>query len=55
MKKLLSAIFVSFSCLVVNAATLTVTNTNNSGVGSLRDVIASANDGDVIEFSASLL
>ena len=34
-------------------ATLTVTNTNNSGAGSLRTLIASATSGDVIVFSAS--
>jgi len=37
----------------VSAATLTVTNTNDSGAGSLRDALASAGAGDTIEFSVS--
>ena len=36
------------------AATLTVTNTNDSGAGSLRDKLASAAPGDTIDFDASL-
>jgi hypothetical protein len=36
-----------------HAATLTVTNTNNSGPGSLRQTIADANDGDKIVFSVT--
>jgi hypothetical protein len=35
------------------ANTLTVTNTNDSGSGSLRDAIAAANAGDTIEFSVT--
>ena len=35
-------------------ATTTVTNTNDSGVGSLRETIARANDGDTIIFSPEL-
>lgn len=35
----------------VNAATLTVTNTNDSGAGSLRQAIADAANGDTIDFS----
>jgi hypothetical protein len=37
----------------VRAATITVTNTNDSGVGSLRQALAAANDGDTIDFSVS--
>jgi hypothetical protein len=33
------------------AATITVTNTNDSGPGSLRDAIANASSGDTINFS----
>src|SRR5215475_11254628 len=33
------------------AATITVTNTNDSGGGSLRQALADANDGDTINFS----
>jgi predicted outer membrane repeat protein len=38
----------------VLAATLTVTNTNDSGPGSLRQAIADAHSGDVITFDLSL-
>ena len=38
----------------LNAATLVVTDTTDSGAGSLRSAIAMANDGDVIQFDASL-
>jgi hypothetical protein len=38
----------------VHAATLTVTTTADSGVGSLRAAIASAADGDTIQFDAAL-
>ena len=36
---------------IAHAATITVTNTNDSGAGSLRDAIATANNGDTINFS----
>ncbi len=39
---------------LVEAAILTVTNTNNSGAGSLRNQIAAANPGDTINFNAGL-
>jgi hypothetical protein len=38
----------------VHAAALTVTNTNDSGAGSLRQAIADAVDGDTIQFSPTL-
>jgi hypothetical protein len=38
----------------VHAATLIVTSTADSGAGSLRDTIAAANDGDTIQFDATL-
>jgi hypothetical protein len=38
----------------VDAATLTVTNTNDSGPGSLRQVLQDANDADTIQFDAAL-
>ena len=38
----------------VQAATLTVTSTADSGAGSLRDAIAEANDGDTIQFAPAL-
>jgi hypothetical protein len=36
------------------AATITVSNTNDSGPGSLRQALADANDGDTINFDSSL-
>ena len=36
-----------------HAATITVTNTNDSGAGSLRQALADANDGDTINFSVA--
>lgn len=44
---------ISLAAPVAPKATLTVTNTNDSGVGSLRNAIAIANNGDVIDFSLS--
>jgi hypothetical protein len=38
----------------MHAATLTVTTTADSGVGSLRDTIAAASAGDTIQFAAAL-
>jgi len=42
------------SVQLVNAATFTVINTNDSGAGSLRQALADANDGDTINFDPSL-
>ena len=39
--------------LPVHAATITVTNTNDSGPGSLRQALAVAHDGDIITFAVS--
>ena len=38
---------------VAHGATLTVTNTNDSGAGSLRQAIADANAGDTIDFAVT--
>ena len=38
---------------VAHAATITVTNTNDSGPGSLRQAIADANSGDTINFAVT--
>ena len=38
----------------IHAATITVTTTADSGAGSLRDAIATASDGDTIQFAAAL-
>ncbi|HKH19868.1 MAG TPA: choice-of-anchor Q domain-containing protein, partial [Gammaproteobacteria bacterium] len=40
--------------LTTEAATITVTNTNDIGAGSLRQAIADASDGDTIDFDPSL-
>src|SRR5438094_5211040 len=37
-----------------HASPITVTNTNDSGPGSLRQALADANDGDTIDFDPSL-
>ena len=37
----------------VKATTITVTNTNDSGPGSLRQALADANDGDTITFAVT--
>ena len=40
--------------IVARATTITVTSTTDSGPGSLRQALADANDGDVINFDPSL-
>jgi hypothetical protein len=50
------AVGVLLFCAVVihlQATTLTVTNTNDSGLGSLRQTLATANDGDTINFAVT--
>src|SRR6476619_2930045 len=42
------------SALSTQAATITVTNTNDSGAGSLRQALAGAVNGDTINFDSSL-
>jgi hypothetical protein len=39
--------------IFVQANTITVTNTNDSGPGSLRQAIADATDGDIIDFAVT--
>src|SRR4051812_17215395 len=41
------------AALPVHAATILVTNTNDSGPGSMRQALANANDGDMINFAVS--
>lgn len=53
MKQLVSTIIMTFVLSLVNAATITVTNNNNSGAGSLRQTLIDANNGDTINFSIS--
>src|SRR5437762_12534322 len=53
-RQILFATWLSALCLIAlstQAATITVTYTNDSGVGSLRQAIADANDGDTIHFA----
>src|SRR4051794_38524258 len=55
--RILFATFLSALCLIAlstQAAPITVTNTNDSGSGSLRQAVADAVDGDTINFSLSL-
>lgn len=40
--------------ITAHADTITVTNTNDSGPGSLRQALADANDGDAIDFDPAL-
>ena len=52
-----SAIFPSLLCAIgisAHAAVITVTNTNDSGPGSLRQAIFNANNGDTIDFDPAL-
>ncbi|MBI4463628.1 MAG: hypothetical protein HY647_02890, partial [Acidobacteria bacterium] len=46
-------ILVLFSALSVFGTTITVSNTNDSGAGSLRDAIAGAASGDIILFNVN--
>ena len=41
------------AAIALRADTITVTNTNDSGPGSLRQVLADANDGDTIDFAVT--
>jgi hypothetical protein len=54
--RILFATCLSALCLIApstQAATITVTSTNDSGAGSLRQAIADANDGDTIDFGVT--
>src|SRR4029077_1056571 len=48
---ILSALLFCVSTMPARAATITVTNTNDSGPGSLRQALRDANDGDTINFA----
>jgi hypothetical protein len=49
-----SAVIFALASVSAQSAVLTVTNTQDSGAGSLRDTIATAVDGDTIQFDAAL-
>jgi hypothetical protein len=50
---LICAAFICAATVSVCADTITVTNTNDSGPGSLRQALADANDGDIIGFAVT--
>jgi hypothetical protein len=52
---LMGALLLYATTLQTHAATVTVTNTNDSGPGSLRQAVADANDGDTITFAVSAI
>jgi predicted outer membrane repeat protein len=51
---LLSVLFMSVPAQPAQAATWIVTNTNNSGTGSLRQAVLNASSGDIITFSPAV-
>jgi hypothetical protein len=50
---LIGALLLYATTLQTHAAIITVTNTNDSGPGSLRQALADANDGDLINFAVT--
>src|SRR5438552_15816135 len=55
-RRILFASCLSAVCLIAlnaQAATISVTNTNDSGVGSLRQAILDAHDGDTVNFGVT--
>ena len=52
-RALLSTLLFCISAMPADAATITVTNTNDSGPGSLRQALVDANDGDTIAFAVT--
>lgn len=55
MRKFLLLLFLLIFCNSIFGSTITVTNTNDGGLGSLRNQIINASDGDEIIFSPSLI
>src|SRR5690348_4562428 len=59
MKTRITPILITLLCAAMTSmhnarsATITVTNTNDSGAGSLRQALADAHDGDTINFSVT--
>jgi hypothetical protein len=52
-KSITVAILFFATVIALRAGTITVTNTNDSGPGSLRQALADANDGDTIDFAVT--
>ena len=50
---ILSTVLFCICTIPAHAATITVTNTNDSGPGSLRQALRAANDGDTITFAVN--
>ncbi len=50
---LISVLLLAATTMSAHAATITVTNTNDSGPGSLRQALANANNGDTINFAVT--
>src|SRR4051812_39142890 len=48
-----AALMLAATTMSAHAATITVTNTNDSGPGSLRQALANANKGDTITFAVT--
>ena len=49
----IAVLLLAATTMSVHAATITITNTNDSGPGSLRQALAVAHDGDRITFVVS--
>jgi len=50
---ILNTVLFCASAVPVDATTITVTNTNDKGPGSLRQALTTANDGDTINFAVT--
>jgi hypothetical protein len=50
---IVSAVVLCAVAFTAHATNITVTNTNDSGPGSLRQALADANDGDTINFAVT--
>ena len=49
----IAVLLLAATTMSAQAATITVTNTNDSGPGSLRQALANANNGDTINFTVT--
>lgn len=50
---ILSTLLFCVAAVTLHTATITVTNTNDNGPGSLRQALTTANDGDTINFAVT--